>query len=77
MYDDCEKLFIDHRENICCICSKPYIHKKRYFWGGDKTIKDVELITAHPSCRAVGRQIKEYQDKILDLEYKLFILKTS
>lgn len=70
-------LFIDDRDNICCICAKPYVHHKRYSWGEDKTIKAVELITSHPSCRSIQRHIKEYQQNILDLEFKLFILKTS
>jgi len=75
--DECEKICIDHRENICSVCAKPYTHRKRYLWGDDKTIKDVELVTAHPSCRSLLRQIEEQKQKILDLEFKLFILKTS
>lgn len=75
-YEDyCERICIDHRENICCVCAKPYTHHKRYLWGEDKTIKSVELITSHPSCRSIQRLIKEYEQKILDLEFKLFILK--
>jgi hypothetical protein len=76
--DGCDRICIDHRENICSICAKPYTHRKRYFWKEeDKTIKDVELITAHPSCRSITRQIEEHQQKILDLEFKLFVFKTS
>lgn len=76
-FDDCERLCIDQRDNICSVCAKPYIHRKRYFWGEDKTIKDVELITAHPNCRSIQRQIEEHKQKILDLEFKLFNLKTN
>lgn len=44
--DESDCIYIDHRENICTICTKPYLHRKRYlsFINGDKTIKDLELI---------------------------------
>lgn len=76
-FDSQGNITIDRRENICCVCARPYVHRKRYLWANDKTIKEVELVTDHPGCRSITRQIKEYQQKILDLEYKLFILKTS
>jgi predicted Fe-S protein YdhL (DUF1289 family) len=79
-YEDyCERICIDHRDNICSTCAKPYTHRKMYQWKDedDKTIKEVLHITAHPSCRSITRQIKEHEQKILDLEFKLFVLKTS
>lgn len=41
--DESDFIYIDHRENICTICTKPYLHRKRYlsFINGDKTIKDL------------------------------------
>lgn len=77
--DDFESICIDHRDNICTICGKAYTHHKRYLWldENDKTIKTVELVTAHPTCRSLLRKIEEEKQKLTDLEYKLYILKSS
>jgi hypothetical protein len=76
--DDCEPICIDHRENICTICAKPYPHHKRFLWAdNDKTIKTVELITAHAGCRSILTKIEEQKQKLLDLEYKLYTYKTN
>jgi hypothetical protein len=76
--DGCDRICIDHRENICSVCAKPYLHHKRYFWKEeDKTIKEVHLVTAHAGCRSLLSKIEEHQQKILELEFKLYVLKTS
>jgi len=77
--DDCESICIDPRDNICTVCGKAYTHHKRFLWldENDKTIKTVELITAHPSCRSLLRKIEEQKQKLLELEFKLFVFKSS
>lgn len=77
--DDNDCICIDHREDICTICAKPYKHRTRYlsFKDGDRSIKDLEFITAHPTCRSLVRQIEEQKQKITDLEWKLYKIKTT
>ena len=77
-FDDNDCICIDHRENICTVCAKPYKHRIRYltFINGDRTIKDLEFITAHAECRSLVRQIEEQKQKLTDLEWKLYKLKT-
>jgi len=74
--DETEKICIDHRENICSLCAKPYLHHKRFYWkDDDKTIKEVQLVTAHAGCRSLLSKIEEQKQKLLDLEFKLYVLK--
>jgi hypothetical protein len=76
--NDLESICIDHRENICSVCGKSYTHHKRFSWvDNDRTIKTVELVTAHATCRSLLRKIEEEKQKLLDLEFKLYILKSS
>ena len=81
MYFECdglddERIEIDNRENICSVCGKDYKHSKRYNWGEDKSIKEVSLITAHPTCRHLTNCVKELRNKLTDAEFRLFLLKT-
>jgi len=73
---DEDRIVIDHRENICSVCNKKYPHRNRYAYvGDDKTIKEVTLVTAHPTCRHLTNQIEEWRAKITEAEWKLFQLK--
>jgi hypothetical protein len=76
--DDCEPLCIDPRHNICTICGKDYTHHKRFLWvDNDRTIKTVEFVTSHAGCRSLLTKIEELKQKLTDLEFKLYILKSS
>jgi hypothetical protein len=75
MFVDLNYIVIDNREDICSVCSKRYPHSKRFLNGykdGDKTIKEVTLITAHAGCRNLVDRLKKAKEAVLDLEYKLF-----
>ena len=74
--DDEECIAIDHRENMCTVCAKPYTHHKRYQWidESDKTIKEVMIVSAHASCRNITNKIEELKQKLVDAEFKLFLL---
>jgi len=42
--------------NMCFICEKPFLHRKRYYsCDGFKEIKEVEIMTSHPTCRSYER----------------------
>ena len=71
-----EPIFIDPRNNICTVCGKSFTHHKR-FLKLENDIKTVELVTSHAGCRSLLRKIEEHKEKLLDLEYKLYILKSS
>lgn len=73
--DGCDRICIDHRENICSVCAKPYPHHKRYFWGDDKTIKDVELITAHAGCRSLLSKIEEQKTETFRFRIQIVYFK--
>ena len=78
-FENEECIVIDHRLDICTVCCKNYKHHNRYlsFINGDRSIKDLEIITAHPCCRSLVTKIKEQQQKLVDLEWKLFLLRTK
>jgi len=40
-------------------------------------IKEVELITAHATCRSLVRKKKEKEAEILEIEWRLFCIKNS
>ena len=68
-----DKIVIDHRENICSVCRKKYPHNRRYTWDGkDKSIKEVTLVTAHPTCRNLSNQVIELRRELIEAEFKLF-----
>ena len=75
-FENYECIIIDHRENICTVCCKNYIHHNRYIAGGNG-FKELELVTAHAGCRGLIRQQHELKQKLVDLEWKLFLLKTK
>ena len=70
------KFELDERDDICTVCGNYCKHKKRYF----KTettpdgIKEVELITAHATCRSLIRKKQELEQQIRDIDWKLFAL---
>jgi len=77
MFFDLNNIIIDNRDNICSVCGKDYPHCKRFvngFKDGDKTIKEVTLITAHAGCRSLIKKINKAKTAVLDLEYKIFEL---
>ena len=57
-FENDECIIIDHRENICTVCCKNYIHHNRYIAGGNG-FKELELVTAHAGCRGLIRQQHE------------------
>lgn len=75
MFVDLNHIIIDNREDICSVCGRRYPHSKRFIHGfkdGDKTIKEVTLITAHAGCRNLVDKLNKAKDAMLELEYKIF-----
>ena len=75
MFYDQNNIIIDNRYDICSVCGKHYPHRKRFIHGfkdGEKTIKEVTLVTAHAGCRNLVDRLNKAKDAVLDLEYKLF-----
>ena len=70
-----EFIRIDRRDNICSVCGKPFIHSRRFIHGfkdGDKTIKEMTLVSAHAGCRDLVNRLNAKKQEVLDLEYKIF-----
>lgn len=75
-----DKIFIDHREDICTICYKYYKHRKRYgMWTQEGLIrvKEVELLTCHPTCRDLLHQREQLNLKLIGIEWRLQALKSD
>ena len=74
---DAEKSRIDNRENICSVCGKHFVHSRRFlhdFKDGDRTIKEMTLVSAHAGCRDLINKLNAKRNELLELEYKVFQL---
>ena len=80
MFFDLNNITIDNRDNICSVCSRPYPHSKKFvngFKDGDKSIKEVTLITSHAGCRNLVDKLNKAKDAVLELEFKIFSLQNT
>ena len=80
MFFDLNDIIIDDRDDICSVCCNHFMHRKRFKYGfkyGDKTIKEITLITAHAGCRALLNKLNEKKQEVLDLEFKIFSLQNT
>jgi hypothetical protein len=77
-----ERIIIDDRENICCLCCKDFKHRVRY-WGQvevnspgadllPKGLKLVEMITFCCSCRNLLSKKKKLEEELDNLNFLLF-----
>ena len=77
MFFDLNNIIIDNSDNICSVCGKDYPHSKKFvngFKDGDKSIKEVTLITAHAGCRNLIEKLNKAKSLVLDLQYKIYEL---
>ena len=74
---DDQKIIIHPEIDTCTICCKSYKHRVRFTNGVIGQWKETELITAHATCRHLITQKQELERKMLDVEFKLFLLKTD
>ena len=70
-----ERVVIIDDDDKCSVCNKVYAHRRVIKPSSIHGLRNVELITSCPRCRALLRQKKQFQHKILELEWKLFGLK--
>ena len=55
-------------DNTCFVCSKPFIHRKRYWTCACTGLKEVEFIIAHPTCKSHDRTLNQYKNELYSYE---------
>ena len=75
-FDNNENIHIHQEDNICTVCGKHWLYRKRCTLIEDYPgMKEIEFITSHASCRSLMRKKKDLDKAILDIEFKIFNLK--
>lgn len=59
-------------DNICSLCHRKYKYRRVLSPSETAGLIEVELITECCRCRSLLRRRKELQDKLLDMDWKIF-----
>lgn len=58
--------------NCCYVCNKDFINFRLLKMNNDIGLKEVEIITAHTSCRNLIKKRQKLLDNLLEVDYNLF-----
>jgi hypothetical protein len=64
-------------QTLCNICDKSYKYIKKYSFCEATGLKELEIITAHATCRSKVNKVKTLYHKLTEAQFELFCLKHS
>ena len=71
-----DKLFISPDTDQCHVCDKNFTHKRyNVMLPIDVDLVEVCFKTCHPRCQTAYKKMEKAKEKLLDAEFKLFLLK--
>jgi hypothetical protein len=67
----CERINIGN-DNTCSLCHRKYQFRRRLTPTETIGLIEIDLITECCRCRALLRRRKEFENKLLDIEWEIF-----
>lgn len=75
-FDILDKIAISGDDKTCTFCGRSYPHRRVHVGDDDDVRKGMkhheEIITAHGTCRFLSKQKRELEQKLLELNWKIF-----